>query len=304
LAGANYRSLRQVETKWFDYGHFRIACQFNPGRIRSSAADTSVRAVGARPCFLCEGNRPPEQAGIPFGEDFIILANPYPIFPYHLTIPSLRHIPQHIEDHIGTFLKLGLALQEFTLFYNGPQCGASAPDHFHFQAGIRDLLPVEEELEQLLAHHAEVVSDKGPVRIWAVENYLRRFVLLQSRDAELLTASIREVINSLEKRDQDEPMINMVSWIDQSSWNILIFPRALQRPFQYFADDPEKLVVSPAAVELGGVVVLPRRQDYDKITSRDLESIFSQVTLGEEDFRKLTKKLAAFNYLHGITGKK
>ncbi len=299
LAGANYRSLKQVETKWFDFGTFRMACQYNPGRIRSSAADTSAGAISARPCFLCEDNRPPEQLEIPFREDFVLLANPFPIFPYHLTIPSLRHIPQRLEENIPSFLELSRKLQEFTLLYNGPRCGASAPDHLHFQAGFRNILPIEEELEQLLTHHADNVNDKGPVKIFAVEKTLRRFIALQSRDAEPLAACIQAVTNGLEKDKQEEPMMNILSWIEKGGWNVLIFPRSLQRPYQYYANEPEKLVISPAAVELGGLVILPRKEDFEKITARDLESIFSQVTLGEEDFRVLKEKLAAFDYLGG-----
>lgn len=299
VAGANYRSLRQVETKWFDFGHFRIVCQFNPGRIRSSAADTSAVTIGTRPCFLCEDNRPTEQVEIPFEEGFILLANPFPIFPYHLTVPSLRHIPQHLDGNIATFLELSRKLQEFTLFYNGPQCGASAPDHLHFQAGFRNILPIEEELDQLLTHHADILNDKGPVKIFAVEKTLRRLIVLQSIDPEALVASIQAVTNGLKSERQEEPMMNILTWIENGGWNVLIFPRSKQRPGQYFADEPDKLVVSPAAVEMGGLVILPRKEDFEKITALDLESIFSQVTLEEEEFRLLKENLIAFDYLGG-----
>lgn len=294
LAGANYRSLRAVETKTFHFGLFRVECHFNPGRIRSSAANTSEEAIRSRPCFLCRDNLPAEQGGLPYPGNFLILVNPFPIFPCHLTIPSVHHTPQLIKANKNTFLRLSKDLHEFTLFYNGQQCGASAPDHFHFQAGIRNFLPLEEELPQLLKHQSEVISEEGAVRVTALENCLRRFIVLQSAHAPSLTAWIGGVIDSLDKRGQEEPMINMVTWYAKKEWTVLIFPRERQRPWQYDAEEPLKMVVSPAAVELCGIVILPRREDFEKITAADLEDIFGQVCLNQTQFNHMKEKLATF----------
>lgn len=294
-AGDHYRSLRKVQTREISFGHFRILLQFNPGRIRSSAANTSTAAIDARPCFLCAANLPEEQKGIPYPGGFVILANPFPIFNVHLTIPSLSHTPQLLEGRIGDLLRLTRDLREFTLFYNGPQCGASAPDHFHFQAGIRDTLPVEEELAGLLQHHATILRNDGTLLMAAVVGYLRQFLLLRSGDERLLEDMLSRAIALLPENGGEEPMLNLLAWFQEGEWNLLIFPRALQRPWQYFADEGEKIVVSPAAVELGGVVVLPREEDFHKVTAADLGSVFSQVSLSTEEFRKWTDKLTAFS---------
>lgn len=232
--------------------------------------------------------------GLPYPGNFLILVNPFPIFPCHLTIPSVHHTPQLIKANKNTFLRLSKDLHEFTLFYNGPQCGASAPDHFHFQAGIRNFLPLEEELPQLLKHQSEVISEEGAVRVTALENCLRRFIVLQSAHAPSLTAWIGGVIDSLDKRGQEEPMINMVTWYAKKEWTVLIFPRERQRPWQYDAEEPLKMVVSPAAVELCGIVILPRREDFEKITAADLEDIFGQVCLNQTQFNHMKEKLATF----------
>jgi hypothetical protein len=291
-ASSGYSSLRQVQTRTFKFGHFRIDCQFNPGRIRSSAANTDATSIKGRPCFLCESNRPPEQSGIPFGTEYVILCNPFPIFPYHLTVSLHRHQPQLISGHIESFLHLSRDLQEFVVFYNGPLCGASAPDHFHFQAGIRDVLPIEEELKVLLEENSETLLDSSEIKISAVENFLRRFIFFHSSDQEILTKWVKRVLDVLLKPEREaEPMVNLLGWFTNGYWQIVLFPREAQRPREYFADDFDRILVSPAAVELGGLVVLPREEDFYKITAENLESIFSQVTLQKDDFEYFKEKL-------------
>jgi hypothetical protein len=290
LAAENYRSLEYIQTRNFTFGAFHLECQFNPGRIRSSAANTSAEAIHSRPCFLCNENRPQEQLGIPYTESYIILTNPYPIFPFHLTISSNHHTPQVITGNLQAFLEMSQALDEFTLFYNGPRCGASAPDHLHFQAGIRGIFPIETEIETLLRNHSVSLIDSRSIVVRAVDDNLRRFIYLRSEDVGLLAFSITESIARM-GGGGEEPMINVLNWFSENAWHILIFPRALQRPWQYFAGGSEKIVISPAAVELGGIIVLPREEDFNKIEAGDLISIFTQITPGEKDFKVLQERI-------------
>jgi hypothetical protein len=292
IASENYRSLRRIQIRTFDFGNFHLECQYNPGRIRSSAADTSAEAILSRPCFLCNENRPQEQLGIPYEQTYVILTNPFPIFPYHLTISSIHHTPQKIHGNLRTFFELSHALDEFTLFYNGPKCGASAPDHLHFQAAIRDILPLENDLEFLLRDHSACLVDSPDIAVHAVDDSLRRFIYFSSKDLDHLAFSVSEVITLMED-GQEEPMLNSLCWYAENIWRVLLFPRALQRPWQYFAEDPEKIVISPAAVELGGIIVLPREEDFHKIRVGDLISVFNQITLPEGDFKVLKDKIIA-----------
>jgi hypothetical protein len=281
LAASNYASLRQIQTRTFDFGHFRIDCQFNPGRILSTAANTDAGFIQQRACFLCEPHRPPQQAGIHFGDDYIILCNPFPIFPYHLTIPLLRHEPQLIAGHMQSFLHLTRELQEFVVFYNG-----------HFQAGIRDVLPIEDELEELLASHADTLLDSDDIKIVAVENYLRRFLFFRSSHPENLEKWITAAVTGLTNTGiNEEPMINILGWFTHGAWQVVMFPRSARRPREYFADDFERIMVSPAAVELGGLVILPREEDFYKVTAEDLASIFGQVSIQKNEFDKLKERL-------------
>jgi hypothetical protein len=287
LASANYKALKTVRETSLNMGHYILKYQFNPERIRSSAANTTQEAILSRPCFLCFQNLPPEQYGIPFGDQFIVLTNPFPIFPYHLTIPSTHHQPQMIDGNIGTMLDLSYALSDFTVFYNGPRCGASAPDHFHFQAGIKETLPVEEEFDILRDNHSEILFRDEKSTVFAVENYLRRFIGFHSSDKETLIRQLTQAIGYLPQTGNEEPMMNILAWYQFPEWKVILFPRAKQRPWQYFADDLNQLVISPAAVELGGLIILPREEDYYKLTAKDLISIYDQVTIQKIDFNEL-----------------
>ncbi|HAX97151.1 MAG TPA: DUF4922 domain-containing protein [Prolixibacteraceae bacterium] len=292
LASSNYRSLKQIRKTSFDFDHFRIDCQFNPERIRSSAADTGIQSIQARPCFLCNENRPEEQNGIPYGDEFIILCNPYPIFPYHLTIPTLKHIPQLIEDHIQDFLHLTKDLQDFTVFYNGPECGASAPDHFHFQAGIRDFLPIEDELPSLLADKSERIFFRPEVEVYAIHDYLRKMLILKSDEEKILADTLKKVIRLLEpSQSGPEPMLNLLGYFKSGVWHIVLIPRRTGRPSEYYADEFEKILVSPAAVEMAGLLILPREEDFFKISKENIHSIYHQVSIGNDEFHTLTEQI-------------
>jgi hypothetical protein len=291
LAATNYKALKNVRESIFNMAHFTLKVQYNPERIRSSSANTNQEAILSRPCFLCAQNLPPEQTGISFRDKFMILTNPFPIFPFHLTIPSTEHIPQKIDGNIGTMLDLSYALSDFIVFYNGPQCGASAPDHFHFQAGNREILPLEEEFDILRNAFSEKLSDNGKSTIFAVDNYLRRFIGFQTSDKELLIHQLTKVIGCLPETGGEEPMMNILAWYQFPEWKVALFPRAKQRPWQYYSEDLNQLIISPAAVELGGLVILPREEDYYKMTEKDLVSVFDQVTIQKDDFTELKNNI-------------
>lgn len=289
LATDNYRSLRQVLSRSFEFDGFNIECQYNPGRIRSSAADTSAGAILSRPCFLCAENRPAEQEGLLWNGQFVILTNPFPIFPYHLTISSFDHTPQLINGQVATFLELSRDLYEFALFYNGPKCGASAPDHLHFQAGIREVMPIEDEIQELMTSSVEVVRESDGLKVEAIEGHLRRYLIFRSKDLKILSGQLESTIGYLGEGMKEEPMINLISYFEEGEWIVLLFPRSLQRPWQYYEEGPHKLVVSPASVELGGLIILPREEDFNKINADEIASIYRQVTIQEEDFIRLKR---------------
>lgn len=166
LAGQNYRALETVRTKSFDLDGFTIRAQFNPARAISTGARLDTQSLRERKCFLCPDNLPIEQERLPFGLRYLVLCNPYPIFPEHFTIPSREHAPQRILPRVDDFLELTRRLDRFTLFYNGPRSGASAPDHAHFQAVTRGLMPMDTEILSLTdpAHIGQAEAGASPNR--------------------------------------------------------------------------------------------------------------------------------------------
>lgn len=286
-AARNYHAIQRLQTRTFDFGHFQIIAQFNAERIRSSAAKTDATSIAGRPCFLCLGNLPPEQKGILFQNKYLILANPYPIFHQHLTISKIEHTPQEIYPHFADLLDLSRNLPGFTIFYNGPQCGASAPDHFHFQAVIKEELPAEKEFEILENEFAETLFQKEKTKVIAVENYLRRMIAFVSDDNNEIRENFEKIYKASGTQNGEEPMMNILCNFENEKWRVIIFPRGKQRPSHFFETGEKQIIVSPAAVEMGGILVLPRENDFRKITKNNIAEICNEVTIDNEKFEIL-----------------
>ena len=285
LAGKNYLEIQNIKKKTFDFEHCRIVTQFNPERLRSSAANTDTESIAGRPCFLCLENLPEKQKGFLLLGKYLVLANPYPIFPVHLTISDTSHVPQLIEGRLTDLLRISRELTNFIVFYNGPLCGASAPDHFHFQAAINGYMPIENEISEKTS---EPITVSEKVKISSSKNFLRRFIAIESKDKTALTDQFGAIYRELEKRNQNpEPMMNILCRFVENKWQLIIFPRDKQRPCHFFLKDKNQIVVGPAAVELGGLMVLPRKEDFDKITREKIVEIYKDVTINDRDFKKV-----------------
>jgi ATP adenylyltransferase/5',5'''-P-1,P-4-tetraphosphate phosphorylase II len=250
--------LDQVKVKTFYWGkEVSVNVQYNPGRIVSTAANIDKQNILVRPCFLCETNRPKEQRGISFLDKYTILANPFPILKNHLTIPIHSHVPQRIRKKTGDMLTLAEALPDYIVFYNGPKCGASAPDHFHLQAGL-----------------------KSPVLLQG-ENELRSCLIIESSTKQEAEERFEDVYYYLRSRqpEEDEPMLNIITYVDQGNFVLHIFPRKAHRPRQYYLEGNSRLMVSPGALDMAGLIIVPREEDFEKIKQEDIEDIYSQVSM-------------------------
>jgi len=293
LARNNYTGLDQVLERSFQFEGFLVKAQFNPERIRSSAAKTDKASIAERPCFLCKTNRPKEQFGVDFQGKYEILINPYPIFKQHLTIVGYAHVPQLISDRLTDMLDLAQALPDFTIFYNGPKCGASAPDHFHFQAGQKNTMPVDSDAVNFIQKTGEQLLNTKTTTVYAAPpSYLRNLLVIKSTDRKEMAQLIEEIIALLPQKDDDtEPMLNLLANYENEQWQMLLFPREKQRPEQYFREGDAQILMSPASVEMGGLAILPRREDFEKITEEDLADIFRQVSLSDDKFEELKEEI-------------
>jgi len=290
---SGYESLARVQTRQFRLGGYQVRVQFNPGRLTSSAARVDDRSIRERKCFLCLRNLPEQQRGIRYGERFMILCNPFPIFPEHFTIPHVDHVPQRIDGEIGTMLGLARDLApRYTVFYNGPRCGASAPDHLHLQAGTRQFMPIEGQYARLRAECGEEVASQETAKIFAIDGGERRFVAVEGTDAAGVERAVREYLRVLQEitADAEEPMINVIVWYESSQWTVLIFPRAKHRPSFYFAEGDDRLLISPAAVDLGGVSITPVEADFRKVRHDHIATMYHEVLLSKSEFAESVEK--------------
>ncbi|WP_321436082.1 DUF4922 domain-containing protein [uncultured Bacteroides sp.] len=289
VARNNYNALRQVRVKELDFGQFKVKVQFNPARIVSSSAKVDPKSIKERKCFLCEQNRPAVQKGLPFGDKYIILINPFPIFPKHLTIPACEHVDQRIQSRFGDMLDLAYNLDEFTVFYNGPKCGASAPDHVHFQAGSKGFLPIEKEWNLFVN---KTVSEQGSAKLFNLDGYQRGVLVIESNSKESAVELFGNIYASLEiKPGEGEPMMNILAWFDTDKWIVCIFPRTLHRPSCYTAQGDDNILISPAAVDMGGVFITPLEKDFEKISAENISEILQEVCMDELKLQKIVEHL-------------
>ena len=288
LMKTNYEALKDVRTKSFWYSGFKLNIQFNSGRIKSTSAVVDKNSIANRQCFLCLNNLPEEQKGILIKDKFILLCNPYPILPQHFTIATLEHKPQAIEEYFSDFLELSKIFSDkYSLIYNGPACGASAPDHLHFQAGTKNFIPIGNDIQQIKNKYGKVVREVEEGTITFINDGLRRIIFIESTDQLYIENNFSKIVKIYGEQTEykPEPLMNLVcSFNYESGWSLIIFLRSKHRPEIYFKNDPDKIIISPAAIDLGGLIIAPREEDFNKIDVKLLQEIISEVSLNSKTF--------------------
>ena len=277
-AARRYRDLREVQTKEITIGGMPVRVQYNPARAVSTLARTDAASIAARPCFLCRENRPQQQESMPFegcdGRRYEILVNPFPIFPEHFTVPAVDHVPQRIAGRFPDMLRLADTFPDMTVFYNGPESGASAPDHFHFQMGCRGFLPVERHFGLL---GPKTVMRPGAAVIALTSAYIPGLPVITAPDIDSATAAFLRVLRSLPVSPRTgEPQLNLLCWKEQDIFRILVISRKAHRPSSYYAPEGEAVRISPASVDLGGVFIVPVEEDFRRTDAGVLQNIIRE----------------------------
>lgn len=292
LAAHNFAALEGVEVKTFRGSRLMdLKVQFNPARRVSSSAKTDAASLKARKCFLCGENRPAEQISEPWGR-YEILINPYPIFPRHLTIPDCTHTDQRIKGRIEDMCRLALKLRGMTVFYNGPRCGASAPDHMHFQAGNTDFLP----LPNLLDSYADIMEKGEPARIWTLPGLPMGVAVIDGYDTHEISAIFDALYKALPTpAEGEEPMMNVLCHAPSGGPDglvrLAVIPRKRHRPSFYGTEGTDCWLISPASVDMGGVFITPREEDFTRISAETLQQILGEVCMTPAEVDTLIEKL-------------
>ena len=286
-----YRELTDVKTKELHLGQLTLMAQFNPARIRSTGASITKEALNERPCFLCKKNRPEEQLSNTF-DDYELLVNPYPILPMHFTLPSRRHQPQLIKPMYGEMLTLLTRHPELTVIYNGPRCGASAPDHAHLQAGTSGVLPLQQAWQRLSRNTTTLVQQSADALLATLDDYPCPALLIRTKGKKASERLFASLYDALPLPDGElEPMMNIVAWHDGDYFISVVFPRAKHRPDCYYQTGQAQLIISPGAIDMAGMLITPRQEDFLKLDADKAQAILQECALSREDLEQLKEQL-------------
>lgn len=286
-----FRDLKHVETRQFSD---QLKLQWNPARIVSTGAKIDKKTLGERPCFLCDKNRPKEQMSKQIDEKFHLLVNPFPILPVHFTIPARKHQPQLIYKNYGEMHRFISLHSDLMVFYNGPKCGASAPDHLHFQAGTNGILPLQTNWQRLSRNLTDIISLNDEEKISVVRDFIVPAFVIISKSAESDEALFRRLYKAMPQRgDETEPMMNIISWRKGEEFISVVIPREKHRPEAYFAEGDAQFVVSPGALDMSGLIITPREEDFRKLTEEKALSLLQECGVSEENMNAIIAKLKA-----------
>ena len=284
-----FRDLKHVETKKLSE---EVRLQFNPARIVSTGAKIDKKTLGERPCFLCDKNRPKEQMSQQIDERFHLLVNPFPILPVHFTIPARKHQPQAIYKNYGEMHRFLSLHSELMVFYNGPKCGASAPDHLHFQAGTSGILPLQANWQRLSRNLTDIISLNDEEKIAVVRDFIVPAFVIISKSEESDETLFHRLYKSMPMRgDETEPMMNIIAWRKEDEYISVVIPREKHRPEAYFAEGDAQVMVSPGALDMSGLIITPREEDFHKLTEESATTILQECGISTEKMNSIVTKL-------------
>ena len=284
-----FRDLKHVETKKLSE---EVRLQFNPARIVSTGAKIDKKTLGERPCFLCDKNRPKEQMSQQIDERFHLLVNPFPILPVHFTIPARKHQPQAIYKNYGEMHRFLSLHSELMVFYNGPKCGASAPDHLHFQAGSSGILPLQANWQRLSRNLTDIISLNDEEKIAVVRDFIVPAFVIISKSEESDETLFHRLYKSMPMRgDETEPMMNIIAWRKGDEYISVVIPREKHRPEAYFAEGDAQVMVSPGALDMSGLIITPREEDFHKLTEESATTILQECGISTEKMNSIVTKL-------------
>ncbi len=286
-------SLESVQIKKVFFDGYEIHVQHNPRRINSTTAIVSKERLKNIKCLLCLENLPEGEVAINYKDEYNILCNPYPIFHEHLTISRKEHIPQRIINSFKYLLQISKDFSDFALIYNGPEAGASVPVHQHFQACKKYSLPVENDYEGLKNEYGEEIQNKV-ASVFAVNDGLRKFISIESDSSQHIENIFKKIyeIYSHISVNHLEPMMNVLcSYDKETGWRVIIFFRGKHRPEAYFKEGEANILVSPATIDIGGVLITPLEKDFKNLNKEKISQIFREVIIGKEEFEYLKSSL-------------
>lgn len=295
LASTNFREIRNAPHKAIELNGLIVDVINIPSRSISTKAKTDEKSLSMRPCFLCPMHRPVEQDFMSFegakGKKYFIQLNPYPILPEHFVIPTQEHVAQSIWGRYVDMLRLCKRRPGFTIIYNGPRCGASAPDHFHFQAFPSGLLPLEKSVRA--GENLRFLDSMGDARLYDYTAYSKGIFVIRAKTSKSMNRMFYRLLDCVPMPEGDnEPRFNLISWYKDGEYTSMVVFRRCHRSWHYFSDDPaEHVAMSPGTVDMGGMFVTIRQEDFLRLDSALLNEIIADVTMSEQEHEAVVARL-------------
>ena len=289
-----YESLKAIRERDIACNGFSVRLQHNPRRLRNSLAGTGEKGVSGQQCFLCLDHLPEGQKGILYRDEYLILPNPMPVFPSHFTVSHLDHRPQDITEPIDTFLHLMADFgPDWAVLYNGPKCGASAPDHLHFQAVPSGQMPIEAEIRE--EKRLALVTRIDEVVLYRLRNLGREVIVLEGYESTAMKGMFIRFLKALRNvlALDEEPMMNVAGFHNPKKWRLVIFPRRKHRPDAFFREGANRVVVSPGVIDMGGVIITPVTKDFDRLDATAVEGVYREVSLERKIVKRATEMMVS-----------
>ena len=305
LAHQNHEALKEVQTKVLDVEGITFNVQFNPARMVSTGAKLDKESICKRPCFLCRKNQPKEQEAVVIGEDYNLCVNPYPILPKHVTLPYQEHIAQRIGDNFILDIDnlLNEMPEDYAIFYNGPCCGASAPDHMHFQGALKKDIPLIAQYQKLregsqILRYDSTLEEKKDFGIFCyyeesfryIDKYTCPLFAFESNKPSFDLDLRWEIKHFAKAKNENEPKFNIFAWRENGRLIVLLIPRSKHRPDCFFAEGDDQLLVSPGALDMAGILVTARPEDFEKMNAEKAAEIIREVGLPFEEAEAIANK--------------
>ncbi|GBD91976.1 hypothetical protein BMS3Abin04_02708 [bacterium BMS3Abin04] len=302
FARENYTALESVKVKRFNFPDTSVLVQYNPHRVGSIMALTDEKSIANRKCFLCNENLHAEQVGVKLTENYTLLVNPFPVISIHFTAKFNSHVPQKISENLIEILNGAQTLGDnYFLLYNGPEAGASVPEHRHFQGGAKNKLPFLKDIITKIENRYKANSDLTlmdvldfkQTKLFAVQDEIRNYFVITGVNAseiEEMFFNLFNVFTSLFGAEK-EIKLNLISTVEKGKHYLVIFPRAKHHPSCFFEEGEKQLLVRPSTLDIGGIIVLPREEDFNKITKEKIKEIFSEVGISNDDFKHIISEV-------------
>ncbi len=302
FARENYTALKSIKIKQFNFSGTSVIVQYNPHRAGSITALTDKKSIANRKCFLCDENLHAEQSGIKLTSNYILLVNPFPVISMHFTAKFNLHVPQKISENFIEILYGAKTLGEnYFLLYNGAEAGASVPEHRHFQGGAKNQFPIISDIIHSINNSGKAdseltlteVLDFKQAKLFAVQDEIRNYFLItgvHAYEIEKLFFNLFDILTDL-FGTENETKLNLVSTVENGKHYLFIFPRAKHHPSCFFEEGEKQLLVRPSTLDIGGIVVVSREEDFNKITKENIKEIFKEVSIGSKDFNYIISKV-------------